>query len=262
MNIIKIFSFLVLFHLVASIHIMFWNLRTFGEHRASDEIGKQLYQISSSHDILLFAEIRDSDCNTNPKCPLSQFFTQHFPDYQLFLSPSLHYCSSGEHSGSEEYAILVRRINNFNNLSMIHYEDKDCLFIRRPYGIRILMNGMYYNILLFHSNPNNEKELIALADVFHQFGDQRTILMGDLNTGCHYVSFEKLNAYEIRRNYDWLLSEQSFTNVEQTCPYDRVISTKDMTSRISHQRVLNQNNEAHRILSDHYPIAIDLQLGS
>jgi hypothetical protein len=238
------------------IRIMFWNLRTFGEHRASDEIGRQLYQISSEYDILLFAEIRDSDCNTHPTCPLSKFFEKYFPEYQLFLSPSLHYCSN-THSGSEEYAMLVRRSISFDNISMIHYEDKDCIFIRRPYGLKISKNQMDYHLLLFHSNPNNQKELVSLSNVFHQLGDQRILLLGDLNTGCHYVSFETLNAYEIRKNYDWLLSEKSFTNVEQTCPYDRIISTKDISSHLRNQKVLNENNEAHRINSDHYPISVE-----
>jgi hypothetical protein len=239
------------------VHIMFWNLRTFGEHRATDEVGEQLRQIASPYDILLFAEVRDSDCNTHPTCPLGKFFETHFPEYKLYLSPSLHYCSDS-HSGSEEYAILVRRSLSFDNVSMVHYEDRDCIFIRRPYGLKVIKDKIDYHLLLFHSNPNNEKELVALSDVFHQFGDQRILLLGDLNTGCHYVSFETLDGFDIRKNYNWLLSETSFTNVEQTCPYDRVIATKDISCKLQGQRVLNMNNEAHRINSDHYPIAVEL----
>ena len=82
--------------------------------------------------------------------------------------------------------------------------------------------------------------------------------MGDLNTGCHYVSFDTLRGYEIGRKYDWLLSEKSFTNVEQTCPYDRIVSTRDISGKLRNQRVLNQNNEAERIKSDHYPISVEL----
>jgi hypothetical protein len=238
-----------------SIQMMFWNLRTFGEHRATDPIGQQLYQIGSAFDILLFAEVRDSDCNQHTTCPLSKFFEKYFPEYQVFLSPSLHYCSN-THSGSEEYAMLVKRNLDFN-ISMIHYQDKDCLFIRRPYGLNLKMNHTDYNLLLFHSNPNNQKELVALSDVFHQFGNQRTFLMGDLNTGCHYVSFDTLRGFEIGKEYDWLLSERSFTNVEQSCPYDRIVSTRDISGRLRNQRVLNQNNEAGRINSDHYPIAVE-----
>lgn len=259
MNIIKNIFFLSMLHLVLSVRLMFWNLRTFGEHRATDEIGQQLYQISSPHDILLFAEIRDSDCSIHPDCPMKQFFNKHFPDYQVFLSPSLHYCTK-IHSGSEEYAMLVRKINTFDDISMIEYIDKDCLFIRRPYGLRIVKDDVPYSVVLFHSNPNNQKELIALSSVFQQFGDQRILLMGDLNTGCHYVSFESLDPYDIRRNYDWILDGQSYTNVEKTCPYDRIISTKDITCLLSHPMVLNQNNEANRIRSDHYPIEIELNI--
>ena len=242
--------------MVPGLKILFWNLRTFGEHRATDEIGQQLYQIASPYDILLFAEIRDSDCNNHSTCPLSKFFDTYFKEYQVFLSPSLHYCSN-VHSGSEEYAMLVRKDISLENISMIHYDDKDCTFIRRPYGLKVSRDRTDYHILLFHSNPNNQKELVALSDVFRQFGDQRTFLLGDLNTGCHYVSFETLDSFEIRKNYEWLLSETSFTNVEQTCPYDRIISTKDVSSSLHDQRVLNTNNEAHRIKSDHYPIAVE-----
>lgn len=242
-----------------SIQVLFWNLRTFGEHRATDQIGQQLHQIGSPFDILLFAEVRDSDCNKNPSCPLSKFFQKYFQEYQLFLSPSLHYCSD-DHSGSEEYAILVRRNIGLDNISMIHYEDKDCVFIRRPYGLKITKKQFNYNILLFHSNPNNQKELVTLTDVFHQFGNQQTFLMGDLNTGCHYISFDTLRNYEIGNEYNWLLSEKSFTNVEQTCPYDRILSTRDISYRLRNPRVLNLNNEAGRINSDHYPIAVEMDL--
>lgn len=244
---------------VSPLHLLFWNLRTFGEHRASDEVGEQLHQITSPYDILLFAEIRDSDCSTNPSCAIRTFFQKHFPEYQIFLSPSLHYCSK-IHSGSEEYAMLVRRTNDGQNISMIHYDDKDCLFIRRPYGLRLVKNGLYTNILVFHSNPNNEKELISLSDVFQQFGDHRTLLLGDLNTGCHYVMFKTLDQYEIRKNYDWILDENVFTNLEKTCPYDRIISTKDISCRLQHQRVLNESREAERIKSDHYPISVEFEI--
>lgn len=259
MNIQNFFLHILFIQSVLSINLLFWNLRTFGEHRATEEIGQQLRKIASPYDVLLFAEIRDSDCTTNPSCPLSTFFQHHFEDYQLFLSPSLHYCSD-THSGSEEYAILVRRITNMENISMIHYEDKECTFIRRPYGINFWYSGLEYKLFIFHSNPDNQKELVALSDVFEKFGNTRIILMGDLNTGCHYVSFKTLDEYPIRKNYNWILPDQSFTNVEQTCPYDRIISTKDISSRLYEPRVLTHNDEAHRILSDHYPIAVELDI--
>jgi hypothetical protein len=87
---ILIFSFLV--QAIDPSKLLFWNLRTFGEHRASEEIGNQLSLITDSNVILLFAEIRDSDCSTNLECPLRKFFEHHFPSHQLYLSPSLHYC--------------------------------------------------------------------------------------------------------------------------------------------------------------------------
>jgi hypothetical protein len=239
---------------LSSFSVLFWNLRTFGKNRANPENGNQLYQISSSYDILLFAEIKDSDCSNHTECPLKTFFETHFQEYDLLLSPSLHYCDH-RHAGSEEYAILVKK-NLFLNMKMIHYEDPECLFIRTPYGIQI---GNDFHLLVFHSNPNNERELVSLTKVFEQFGNRKTLMMGDLNTGCHYVSFSKLREYEIGRNYSWLLSETDYSNVEKTCPYDRIVSTRDISEYMVNGKVLNQNEEAKRIQSDHYPISIEIK---
>jgi hypothetical protein len=235
------------------VRVLFWNLRTFGKNRANSQNGAQLYEITSSHDILLFAEIKDSDCSTHTECPLRTFFETHFPEFDLYLSPSLHYCDH-QHSGSEEYAMLVRK-SFFSQISMIHYQDPECLFIRPPYGLKIDND---FNIFVFHSNPNNERELVSLSQVFEQFGNKKTLLMGDLNTGCHYVPFSKLREFEIGRNYSWLLSESEFSNLEKTCPYDRIVSTTDIVDHLIHGQVLNQGQEAGRIQSDHYPISIEI----
>jgi hypothetical protein len=238
--------------------ILFWNLRTFGKNRATNENGQSLYQITNAYDVLLFAEIKDSDCQKDMDCPLKTFFQTHFQDYELYLSPTLHYCDH-RNAGSEEYALLVRK-GLFSSTKMVHYDDQECLFIRPPYGLEVEMDGEKLNILLFHSNPNNLKELVELAQVFRQFGNRKTILMGDLNTGCHYVSFDTLKSYDIGKNYTWLLSEKTFTNVEQTCPYDRIIFTNDIANHGCRGDVMNKNNEAKRIQSDHYPISIEYKL--
>ena len=235
-----------------NLSLMFWNLRTFGIHRASYEHGVELAKIGSGFDILLFAEVKDSLC-VGIHCPLKTYFETYFPQHQVIITKPLHYCHN-ENAGSEEYAILVRNMT----YEPVHYEDKDCLFIRPPHGVRIHVGEEEYVILVFHSNPGNKNELIALGKVFEQFGNKNILLMGDLNTGCHYVSFEDLNQYEIGKNYGWKLSETQFTNFERTCPYDRIVSTKDIFHKLHNQRVLNQNEEAERIRSDHYPIAVEL----
>jgi hypothetical protein len=163
-----------------------------------------------------------------------------------------------QHSGSEEYAMLIKKDYQFDSVEMVHYEDKNCVFIRRPYGLKLSKNGEIYHILVFHSNPNNEKELVELSNVFTQFGNEKTIMMGDLNTGCHYVSFSELSHYPIGQNYSWILDENMYTNVEKTCPYDRIVSTNDMKSLIRNHSVLNEHDEAKRIGSDHYPISVEV----
>jgi hypothetical protein len=183
---------------------------------------------------------------------LKTFFENHFPDYHLYLSPSLHYCRKNK-LGSEEYAILVKKNLNLS-VDFIHYNDSNCEFIRRPYGIQL---NHFWRVLLFHSNPNNENELVSLSKVFEQFGNQKTLLMGDLNTGCHYVSFDKLNEFPIGKNYKWLLSEHLYTNLEKSCPYDRIITTPDINKLCRNAKVLNENQEAERIKSDHYPISVE-----
>lgn len=237
-----------------SLQLLFWNLRTFGVHRASYEHGVELGKIGASFDILLFAEVKDSECQ-GTQCPLHTYFQNYFPNHQIYISNPLHYCDQ-QHSGSEEYGILVR-----NNITFepVRYQDKECLFIRPPHGIKIHLHDKKYTILVFHSNPGNKNELIGLQKVFEQLGNQNILLMGDLNTGCHYVSFEELNRNEIGKNYGWKLDPKVVTNFERTCPYDRIVSTKDIFDSLTNARVLNRDEEAERIRSDHYPIAVELQ---
>ena len=237
------------------LNLLFWNLRTFGKGRATEEHGKQMAQITQNYDILLFAEIKDSECSQVVDCPLRKFFETHFPSYQLFLSPPLYYDTPFKKSGSEQYAILVKK--TISSIHMIEYPDHETIFIRRPFGIEL---SDQVKVLLFHSHPNSEKELLSLSNVFRFFGNQKTILMGDLNTGCHYVGFEKLNDFDIRKDFDWLISETIFTNYEQTCPYDRILATKDISHFCKDGYVLNQSQEAKRIDSDHYPIGIQCNI--
>jgi len=242
----------LLFCFGSSIQVLFWNLRTFGIHRASNSNGLELSSISNYSDLIFFAEVKDAECDTSRPitCPLRTFFQTHFPNHQVILSPPLHYCD-GHHSGSENYGILIR---NGIEFEQVHYPDPECLFIRRPYGIRIKEN----TYLTFHSNPGNERELVSLEKVFGYFQNQNTLLIGDLNTGCHYVQFETLRKNPIGSNYDWILPENAFTNLEKSCPYDRIITTKDLSNQVYDSRVLNHNREAERIKSDHYPIALSV----
>jgi hypothetical protein len=233
------------------LNLLFWNLRTFGKGRATENHGKELADITQNYDIILFAEIKDAECSKDVNCPIKKFFEKHFPSYQLYLSPPLYYDTPFKKSGSEQYAILVKK--TISSIHMIEYPDKETIFIRRPFGIEI---SDKVKILLFHSHPNSEKELLTLSEVFRFFGNRKTILLGDLNTGCHYVGFERLNEFDIGKDFDWLISENIFTNYEQTCPYDRILATKDISHSCKDGFVLNQSNEAKRIDSDHYPIGI------
>jgi hypothetical protein len=245
---------LLLLPAVYSTSILFWNLRTFGKGRATQEHGRELASISNGYDILLFAEVKDADCNLYEHCPIKDFFETYLPDYHLNLSPSLYYNIPFRNLGSEQYAILTRK--NIT-VEMIEYPDEQATFIRRPFGIQ-LSNGV--KILVFHSHPNKEIELIALANVFHYFGNKKIILMGDLNTGCHYVSFNHLDENSIRKDFDWLMADNQYTNFELNCPYDRIIATRDISPSCNDGIVLNMYNEAKRIESDHYPISIECNL--
>ena len=236
-----------------SVNVLFWNLRTFGLHRASANNGIQLSQITSGYDILMFAEIKDANCTGEIMCPLKMFFRTYFPEYNLYLSPPLHYCD-GRHSGAEEYAILIKNTIPYEPL---HYEDTECLFIRPPHGIRI-KESQELVLLVFHSNPGNKRELVALEKVFDSFGQDHIVLMGDLNTGCKYVSFEELSSYGIGQKFHWKLSKDIYTNLEKSCPYDRIVSTKDMERHVNNAKVLNNDAEAERIQSDHYPIQCEI----
>lgn len=240
-----------------AIDVLFWNLRTFGTGRATPEIGKQLHDIVTSSDIIMFAELKDAECYTGNKCFLKDYFNTYLPDFTFIMSPPLHYCN-GYINGAEEYGFLVKSSLNIST-QLLFYPDNECLFIRTPYALYV---NSSFIIVVFHSMPGNANELEHLGDVITYFSNvtKNVILLGDLNTGCKYTSFVTLDKYPIRMSYDWLLRDDDFTNIHLNCPYDRIISTKELSSSVFGSRVLKEANEASRIGSDHYPIATTIHL--
>jgi hypothetical protein len=184
-----------------------------------------------------------------------KFFEKYFPDYHLNLSPPLHYCHSESHSGSEEYGLFVKKSFPYN-FTMVSYPDSQCKMIRRPFGLTF-DSPQPFTVLLFHSMPGNKQELVLLDDVMQHFGDH-TFLMGDLNTGCEYISFSELDHFPIRSNRTWVLGDRKYTNLHLCCPYDRILATYTMKNDLSFPRVECNNKEADRIQSDHYPISVQL----
>jgi hypothetical protein len=244
--------FLLLICNVLSHPILFWNIRTFGVHRATPEVGEQLQQIVSPYDVLLFAEIRSWEGKE-----IRSYFDHYLSNYTMLISPPLHFCHSDTHSGSEEYGLFVKNTFPYK-VEMVSYEDPQCKFIRRPFGLKI-HSSPEYHILVFHSMPGNKQELILLDDVLRHFSPN-VVLLGDLNTGCEYTSFSELNHFPIRSNYTWVLPDKKYTNFHLNCPYDRIIATYTSKNDLSFPKVLCNGNEASRIGSDHYPITVELHI--
>lgn len=252
----KIFILLILINYNYGLKSLFWNLRTFGENRAKPEYGNELSKIVEEFDLLLFAELRDWNCYTTD-CYLKSYFKEYLSGYELFITPPLHYCDK-HHSGAEEYGIFIKENIHPIEKKIISYSG--CEFIRPPWGIYIQTNELELVIIVFHSMPGSKNELVALDKVFQEFSvySKNILLMGDLNTGCEYTSFDYINKFNIGKSYEWILSKSDFTNEKLNCPYDRIIATHEMKKHISKSGSLTENNEALRINSDHYPIFVEI----
>ncbi|XP_034568179.1 deoxyribonuclease-1 [Notolabrus celidotus] len=269
--------FVALLHLSTSLLLGAFNIKSFGDKKASNATLMSLIStIIHRYDIILIQEVRDNDLSATKT--LMEHVNKGSPEfrYDYITSEPL-----GRSSYKERYLFLYRE-QTVSVVKNYTYDDgcEPCgtdTFIREPFVVMFSsLKSAVRNFVLIpqHTSPDFAlKETDALYDVV---SDVRTrwntndiVLLGDFNTGCNYVSgsdWQQIRLFT-DKSFHWLIPNEADTTVSHTnCPYDRIVVTADMMRGVVQDSAevydfmtdLNLSLSLALGVSDHYPVEVKL----
>ncbi|KAG7237295.1 hypothetical protein INR49_032535, partial [Caranx melampygus] len=269
--------FMTLLHLSAPLLLGAFNIKSFGDKKASNTTLMNLIStIVHRYDIILIQEVRDSDLSATKK--LMEHVNKGSPDftYKHIVSEPL-----GRSTYKERYLFLYRE-QTVSVVKNYTYEDGDehCgtdTFIREPFVV--MFSSKYTaleNFVLIpqHTSPDFAvREVNALYDVVtdvrNRWKTNDIVLLGDFNTGCSYVSgsdWEKIRLFT-DKSFHWLITDEADTTVSHTnCPYDRIVVTSDMMKGVvqksaavyDYMKDLSLSHDLALAVSDHFPVEVKM----
>ncbi|XP_040918760.1 deoxyribonuclease-1-like isoform X2 [Toxotes jaculatrix] len=267
--------FLTLLQLSASLLLGAFNIKTFGDKKASNTTLMDIIStIVHRYDIILIQEVRDSDLSATKK--LMEHVNKGSPQYSYIISEPL-----GRSSYKERYLFLYRE-HTVSVVKNYTYDDgcEPCgtdTFSREPFVV--MFSSKYTAVKNFvlipqHTSPDYAvQEVNALydvvADVRTRWNTNDIVLLGDFNAGCSYVSnsdWQKIRLFT-DKSFHWLIPNEADTTVSHTnCPYDRIVVTTDMLKGVVHDSaevynyMLNLGLDQNQALavSDHFPVEVEL----
>uniref|UniRef100_A0A7N8Y0X0 Deoxyribonuclease n=1 Tax=Mastacembelus armatus TaxID=205130 RepID=A0A7N8Y0X0_9TELE len=256
--------FLTLLHVSSSLLLGAFNIRSFGDKKASNSTVMDIISMDRNivkrYDVILIQEVRDSDLSATRK-----LMEYKAPTFTLCYSPQLRY----SHIVSEP---LGRSSYKERYLFVYRYRGSLCVdpiidtFSREPFVNFVLVPQ--------HTSPEDAvKEINALydvvADVRTHWNTNDIVLLGDFNAGCNYVKASDWRNIRLftDESFRWLINNEADTTVSQTtCPYDRIVVTNDMMRGVVHSSAavynymvdLNLSQNLALDISDHFPVEVRL----
>lgn len=230
---------------IDKIRIANWNLKIFGNSKASDENLMQLYSsIIDDYDIVFVQEIRNKDQTAFTKlCSL-------LPDYDCDVSSR-----AGRSTSKEQYGIIfkkgieVTKLKDFNPDSQDRWE-------RPPVEVTFDIGGYELIVYNIHTKPTDvPSEMNYLEDVV--LSESNVMVLGDLNADCSYYNPSSEDDFD---SWHWIIEDSEDTTVSSTdCAYDRIILNDDAYEEYSGSGIFRGGIEPE--VSDHYLVWIELILG-
>ncbi|XP_056264176.1 deoxyribonuclease-1-like [Pseudoliparis swirei] len=267
----------VLLHLSASLLLGAFNIKSFGDKKASNATLMDIIStIVHRYDIILIQEVRDIDLSATNK--LMEHVNKGSPQfrYSHIVSEPL-----GRSSYKERYLFLYRE-ETVSVAKNYTYDDgyDPCgsdTFIREPFVVMFTSKQTAVrNFVLIpqHTSPDSAvKEADALYDVVTdvraRWNANDIVLLGDFNAGCNYVSgsdWQKIRLFT-DKSFHWLITDEADTTVPHTnCPYDRIVVTDDMMKGVvpasaeiyNYMVDLDLSQSLALAVSDHYPVEVQL----
>ncbi|XP_034046652.1 deoxyribonuclease-1 isoform X2 [Thalassophryne amazonica] len=264
-------------HLSASLLLGAFNIKSFGDKKASNTtLMNIISKIVHRYDIILIQEVRDSDLSATKK--LMEHVNKDSPQwkYSHIVSEPL-----GRSRYKERYLFLYRE--EMVSVAKNYIYDDGCepcgtdTFIREPFVVMFSSShSAVRNVVLIpqHTSPDfavEETDALydVVTDVRNRWKTNDIVVLGDLNTGCQYVSgsdWEKIRLFT-DKSFHWLIPDEADTTVSHTnCPYDRIVVTADMMEGVmpdsaevyDYMRDLHLSHNLALAVSDHFPVEVKL----
>ncbi|XP_071479349.1 deoxyribonuclease-1-like [Diadema antillarum] len=252
-----------------SADIAAFNIQVLGQTKmGKPEVVDVLTQIITRYDMVLIQEIRDA-AGTAIVNLLNAVNDYSRHSYAMALGPRV-----GRTSSKEQYAYFYRE-DMFSVKDSFTYSDSGDLFEREPYVVLFgSTTGVGdFSVIGLHSKPDDAvNELDQMTNVYNsavsRFGNANSILMGDFNADCNYVTSSEWSQISIwtDTSFDWLIPNSADTTVKSThCAYDRIVlAGSSMKRRARSAGVFNFHSayglsyELAEDVSDHYPVYFKL----
>ncbi|XP_047428059.1 deoxyribonuclease-1 [Mugil cephalus] len=266
---------LTLVHLSNSLLLGAFNIKTFGDTKASDSTVMNIIStIVQRYDVVVIQEVRDTDLSATKK--LMELVNKGSSQYSYVVSEPL-----GRSTYKEQY-LFIYKISTVSVVKSYTYDDgcESCgtdTFNREPFVV--MFSSKYsvlnnFTLIPQHTSPSVAvEELRALtdvvADVRARWNTNNIMLMGDFNAGCSYVQGSDWDQIPLftDKSYQWLIPNEADTTVTSTlCPYDRIVATADMMKGVVQGSARVYNFMADMKLSstlaldvsDHFPVEVKL----
>ncbi|XP_019213791.2 deoxyribonuclease-1-like [Oreochromis niloticus] len=266
----SLWLFLTLLHLSNSLLLGAFNIKSFGDTKASDAtLMKIITKIVKRYDVILIQEVRDSDLSATQT--LMDYVNEDSPQYKYIVSEPL-----GANKYKERYLFLYREAL-VSVAKSYTYDDVQHNFSRKPFVVMFSSKNTAvkdFTLIPQHTCPGSAvKELNALYDVVldvrTRWNTNDIVLLGDFNAGCSYVSGSDWQQIRIftDKTFHWLITDAAVTTVSQTvCPYDRIVVTTDMMRGVvqnsaevyNYMTDLNLIQKLALAVSDHFPVEVKL----
>ncbi|XP_022062911.1 deoxyribonuclease-1 [Acanthochromis polyacanthus] len=266
---------LALLHVSTSLLLGAFNIKTFGDTKASNTTLMSIINtIVQRYDILLIQEVRDSDLSATKK--LMELVNRNGPEFGYTVSEPL-----GRSTYTERYLFLYR-LKTVSVVKSYHYDDgcEPCgtdTFNREPFVVMFTSPyTVVKNFVLIpqHTSPDSAVEEVqalydVVVDVRQRLNTNDIVLLGDFNAGCSYVSgsdWQKIQIFT-DKSFHWLIPNDADTTVGHTeCPYDRIVVTTDMMKGVvphsaqvyDYMTDLKLSHSLASAVSDHYPVEVTL----
>ncbi|KAL3987609.1 hypothetical protein ACER0C_014724 [Sarotherodon galilaeus] len=267
--------FLTLLHLSNSLLLGAFNIKSFGDTKASNAtLMNIITKIVKRYDVILIQEVRDSDLSATQT--LMDYVNKDSPQYKYIVSEPL-----GASTYKERYLFLYREAL-VSVVKSYTYDDGpeetgQDTFSREPFVVMFSSKNTAvrdFTLIPQHTSPDLAvRELNALYDVVldvrARWNTNDIVLLGDFNAGCSYVSGSAWQQIRIftDKTFHWLITDAADTTVSQTvCPYDRIVVTTDMMRGVvqnsakvyNYMTDLNLKQDLALAVSDHFPVEVKL----
>lgn len=227
-----------------SISLASWNLKIFGDTKASnDELMNRYVDIISDYDIVFIQEIRDKDGSAFDK--LCGKFSEHV-------------CQVSSRAGTtiskEQYGVIYRTnifVEGFTDYNNFEYYQGE--FERPPTKVRFSMGGYELVTYVNHLKPDNVyEEMSNLEELVQNEGN--VLVLGDLNLDGSYYDEDNIQHFT---DWNYIIKNSDDTTVaESSNTYDRFIMNDDAYEEFVDYGI--RKDDIDETLSDHYLIYLTI----